>query len=154
MDFVIDKDLGWKRIVRKSNFINGKEIKAGVLASAGNEANGKPIAQVASWNEYGTPSTPRRPWSVPARPFLAISTDENNGWKDESEKAFKKILGGSEVMSALNDVGKKMQKDIEKVIGDNSKLTPNKPSTILKKGHDLPLIDSGKLLDAISYEVK
>lgn len=154
MPNVIDKDLGWKRIKSKMNFIDGKELKAGVLPDAGNEKNGKPIAQVASWNEYGTPATSRRPWSVPARPFMAISCDEHNGWQKDCERAVNGILGGAEVISKLNGIGEQMKKDIKSVIGDKSKLTPNKPSTIAKKGHDIPLMDTGSMYDAINYEVK
>ena len=54
MSNVIDKDLGWKRIVRKMNFVDGKEIRAGVLPSAGKGKKGVPIAEYATYNEYGT----------------------------------------------------------------------------------------------------
>lgn len=154
MSYVIDKDLGWKRIVRKMNFVNGKEIRAGVLPSAGTEANGIPIAQVAKWNEYGTPATAKRPWSVPARPFMSIACDENKGWKKESNEAIGNILGGAEVISELNMVGMQMQEDIQSVFGDRSKLRPNAPSTIAKKGFDAPLIETGKLEESIDFEVK
>ena len=151
---IIDKDLGWKRIKRKVAFLDGKEIKAGVLSSAGTEQNGIPIAQVAKWNEYGTPSTPKRPWSVPARPFMAISCDEHKGWKTETDKGVDRIYGGSEVMSQLNGIGQVMKKDIKDIIGQREKFKPLAQSTIRKKGHDIPLIDSGAMLDSIDFEVK
>lgn len=151
---VIDKDLGWKRIVKKTRFLNGKEIRAGVLSSAGTEANGVPIAQVGAFNEYGTKASPRRPWDVPARPFLSQTTDEKKGWQNNVTNAVDRIIGGAEVIGELNTVGEKMKTDIKDVFGRVSKFQRLKPSTIQKKGHNLPLLDSGALYDAIDYEVK
>ena len=151
---VIDKDLGWKRIVRKTRFLNGKEIRAGVLSSAGAEANGIPIAQVGAFNEYGTEASDKRPWNVPARPFLSKTTDEKKGWQKNVANAVDRIIEGAEVMGELNTVGETMKKDIKNIFGQVSKFKRLKPSTVARKGHNLPLLDSGALYDAIDYEVK
>lgn len=151
---VIDKDLGWKRIVRKTRFLNGKEIRAGVLSSAGSEANGIPIAQVGAWNEYGTNASAKRPWNVPARPFLSKTTDEKRGWQKNVANAVDRIIEGAEVMGELNTVGETMKTDIKNIFGQVSKFKRLKPSTVARKGHNLPLLDSGALYDAIDYEVK
>ena len=66
---VIDKDLGWKDIVKKSRQLNGKVIKAGVLEGAGSYKNGISIAEVATYNHYGTEH-------IPARPFIAIDFNQ------------------------------------------------------------------------------
>ena len=144
---VIDRDLGWKDIMHGFRRLNGKTIKAGVLEGAGNEANGASIAEVATYNEYGT----RR---IPSRPFIAIATDESKGWQSEVKKQVGGITSSADVNGALNTIGEQMKKDIKNVIGDRSKLKPNAPSTIAKKGFDAPLIDTGKLQEAIDFEVK
>lgn len=146
MSNVIDKDLGWKRIVRKMNFVDGKEIRAGVLPSAGNGKKGVPIAEYATYNEYGTKK-------IPSRPFMATSADENKGWSTSVKNAVKGIIDGAEVISQMNTVGEKMKTDIKKNIG-TYRFKPLKPATVKKKGHDIQLIDSGDLYDAIDYEVK
>ena len=146
MSNVIDKDLGWKRIVSKMRFINGKEIRAGVLPSAGNGKKGVPIAEYATYNEYGTKK-------IPSRPFMATSADENKGWSTSVKNAVKGIIDGAEVISQMNTVGEKMKTDIKKNIG-TYRFKPLKPATVKKKGHDIQLIDSGDLYDAIDYEVK
>lgn len=151
---VIDKDLGWKRIVRKTRFLNGKEIRAGVLSSAGTESNGVPIAQVGAFNEYGTKASANRPWNVPARPFLSRTTDQKKGWRNNVANAVDRVFGGAEVMGELNAVGETMKTDIKNVFGQVAMFKRLKPSTIKKKGHNLPLLDSGALYDAIDYEVK
>ena len=102
---VIDRDLGWKRIVKKTRFLNGKEIRAGVLSSAGTEANGVPIAQVGAFNEYGTKASANRPWNVPARPFLSRTTDQKKGWGNNVANAVDRVFGGAEVMGELNSKG-------------------------------------------------
>ena len=146
MGEVIDKDLGWKRIVSKMRFINGKEIRAGVLPSAGNGKKGVPIAEYATYNEYGTKK-------IPSRPFMATSADENKGWSTSVKNAVKGIIDGAEVISQMNTVGEKMKTDIKKNIG-TYRFKPLKPATVKKKGHDIQLIDSGALYDAIDFEVK
>ena len=145
---VIDKDLGWKRIVSKMRFINGKEIRAGVLPSAGNGKKGVEIAYYASVNEYGTDDG-----KIPSRPFMATSADENKGWNAPVKRAIGDIIDGAEVISELNTVGKKMKDDIKKNVGTH-RFKPLKPATVKKKGHDIQLIDSGALYDAIDFEVK
>ena len=151
---VVDKDLGWKRIKRKVTFLDGKEVRAGVLPSAGNEKNGKSIAQVGFWNEYGTQATAKRNFSVPARPFMGKSCDQHKGWQSQVNKGVGNILGGSEVIGQLNNIGEQMKTDIKDIFGQVSQFKRLKPSTIAKKGHNLPLMDSVALYDAIDYEVK
>ena len=146
MSNVIDKDLGWKRIERKMDFLDGKEIRAGVLPSAGNGKKGVPIAEYATFNEYGTKK-------IPSRPFMATSADENKGWSTSVKNAVKGIIDGAEVISQMNTVGEKMKTDIKKNIG-TYRFKPLKPATVKKKGHDIQLIDSGDLYDAIDFEVK
>ena len=143
---VIDKDLGWGKICEGYRALNRKTIKAGVLKGAGSY-KGVSISQVATWNEYGTSR-------IPSRPFIAIATDENKGWQSEVKKQVGRIKSSADVNGALNTIGKKMKEDIKSVFGDRSKLRPNAPSTIAKKGFDAPLIDTGKLQEVIDYEVK
>lgn len=143
---VIDRDLGWKDIVQGYHNLHGKTIKAGVLQGAGSYAKVS-IAQVATWNEYGTSR-------IPSRPFIAIATDESKGWQSEVKQQVGGIMSPADVKGALDTIGEQMKKDIKNVIGDRSKLRPNAPSTIAKKGFDAPLIDTGKLQDTIDFEVK
>lgn len=147
MAYVIDKDLGWKRIKTKMNFINGKELKVGVLWSAGTN-RGVDIAYYACVNEYGT-----KDGRIPSRPFMATTADEQKMWGTPVTKAINRIFGGREIIAELNDVGEKMKTDIKKNIGTH-RFKPLASSTVKKKGHDIQLIDSGALLDSIDYEVK
>ena len=146
---VIDRDLGWKDIVKKCRQINGKTIKAGVLESAGNYKSGVSIADVATYNHFGTED-------IPARPFIAIATDENKGWSSYVADEIGNMMDSpaNSVNNALHSVGNVMKGNIKRVIGTN-KLAPNSPKTVKIKHHDMPLIGlTYKLMNSIDYEVK
>ena len=51
-------------------------------------------------------------------------------------------------------VGKQMVKDIQSIFGDTSKLAPNAPSTIKRKGRNEPLVDTGTLRSKVNYRVE
>lgn len=154
---VIDTDLGWQRI--KKNFISlhTRVIKAGVLESAGNGKKGVSIAFYASCNEYGTYGSGSEWQRIPARPFMGLTADEQKMWRTPITQAINRIIGSAngtmDVKAELSVVGEKMKKDIKNNIGQN-KYKPLAPSTIARKGHSIPLMDSGALYDAIDYEVK
>lgn len=149
MTTVIDRDLGWSDLVREARMLDGLEVSAGILENSGNYAKGQSLVDVAIWNEYGTSR-------IPSRPFIRISSDDNRkAWGKLAENCAGKVLNGSMgARSAGDTVGQQMVKDIKKVFGDKSKLAPNAPSTIKRKGHDKPLIDTGKLRDSVNYRVE
>jgi hypothetical protein len=146
---VIDRDLGWNKIIRDLQELDGTEISAGVLKNAGSDSRGTPYADIAIYNEYGT----RR---IPARPAVRIASDEHKGeWQDVVAQGIDATIAGHGNKQALCDkVGKKMVKDIQSIFGDKSKLKGNAPATIKKKGRDDPLIDTGKLRSVVNYRVE
>ena len=146
---VKDIDKGWKRITNKILSLNGKTVSAGIHTDAGNEKNGVSIAQVATYNEFGTKR-------IPARPFIRLSFENHNKeWNDVADEQLTAMINSGKTASgALSAVGEAMKKDIVSIIGDTSQLRHNAPSTIAKKGFDAPLYDTGKLKAAIDYKVK
>ena len=67
---VIDRDLGFNRIMRDLERLNGTEVVAGMLRDSGKAKNGASYVDIAAWNEYGT-------GHIPSRPFIRISADTN-----------------------------------------------------------------------------
>ena len=151
---VIDIDKGWKVACKRVKYLDGKQIKAGVLWSAGTGKNGVSIAFYASCNEYGTYGSGSEWQRIPARPFMSKTADEQRMWKTPVKNAVNRIIGGAEVIAELNVVGEKMKKDIKNNIGIIGKYKPLAPSTVAKKGHNIPLMDTGALYDSIDFEVK
>ena len=145
---VRDVDLGFKAIVKELTKLDGKEVVAGVLRTAGKSADKKTdLVDIAIWNEYGT----RR---IPSRPFLRIAADKNDWTKLAQQVGGRVIDGNMAAEQGLDLIGNKMVGDIQQVIGNRSLLAPNAPATVLRKGSDAPLIDTGQLRQAISFEVR
>jgi hypothetical protein len=146
---VIDVDKGWNRIMRDLNGLDGTEIVAGILKDAGTDSRGTPMVDIATYNEYGTRH-------IPSRPFVRIAADDNKkAWLDTVNKEVGAIIDGNGSKSQLGkQVGERMKKDIQDVIGDKSRLKPNAPATVKKKGHDKPLIDTGHMKKIVNYRVE
>ena len=85
---------------------------------------------------------------------MGKTADEQRMWKTPVKKAVYRIIGGAEVIAELNVVGEKMKKDIKNNIGIIGKYKPLAPSTVARKGHNIPLMDTGALYDSIDFEVK
>ena len=145
---VVDRDLGFSRIVSDIRKLDGRTVCAGILRDAGTNKEGIPIVEYATYNEYGTSR-------IPSRPFIRIASDENRDvWLGIAKKGVGRIIDGtSSADGCCEDIGQRMKDDIKKVIGDKSKLAPNAPSTIRRKGHDKPLIDTGLMKSKVNYRV-
>lgn len=144
----MDRDLGYNAIIRELKSLDGKEINAGILKDAGKSKEGVSLVNIAFWNEYGTKR-------IPSRPFVRIASDENKGkWGDVAADGVGKIIDRKIKWRKCCDmVGKRMKADIKKVIGDKSKLVPNALSTIKRKGHDKPLIDTGLMKSKVDFRI-
>ena len=69
---------------------------------------------------------------------------------------FDAIVKG-DTMSAekeMNKAGMIGRDACKKYITDGTHLAPNAPATIARKGSSTPLIDTGALLNSITYEVR
>ena len=67
-------------------------------------------------------------------------------------EAAKVLRGNEKAQQAFREIGTDVQKKVQKRI-DEGQFVPNSPSTIKRKGHDHPLIDTGTMRDSISYTV-
>ena len=145
---VIDRDLGFNRIMRDLEKLDGMEIVAGMLKDSGKADNGASYVDIATWNEYGT----RR---IPSRPFIRISADTNRqAWAKMAQQCVNDVIDGDSPAEAAKVVGHRMVEDIRKVFGDTSKLKANAPSTIKKKGRNEPLVDSGEMRKRVNFRVE
>jgi hypothetical protein len=150
-----EKDLGWKKL--KSEIIRGKNhyVDIGVFSDAGQYSKGKKkvnIADVATFNEFGT----RR---IPPRPFTAQTFDKNKTTVDNFiKKQIQLILDGKEtVATALERIGIYYESKVKSIFRTGT-FKPNKPSTIKRKTKngkkgDRPLIDNSVLRKSITYKV-
>lgn len=145
---VIDRDLGYKSIIRDLQKLDGLEVVAGMLRDSGKASNGASYVDVAMWNEYGT----RR---IPSRPFIRISADTNKkAWEKLAGQCVNDVIDGDSPHEVAKVLGHRMVEDIRKVFGDTSKLRDNAKSTIAKKGRNEPLVDSGEMRKRVNFRIE
>ena len=123
------------------------------------------MAQIAAYNEYGTPTAPERP------AFRASFFKNRKKYIAMLVKIARSGMKGDKLrQSAFDSVGRVAQKDIERSIVSGGWVA-NAESTQLAKGRrsgsnnefgrasggqkiNDPLIDTGEMLDSVSYKVK
>ena len=144
---VIDRDLGYNRIMHNLQKLYGMEVVAGMLRDSGKASNGASYVDIATWNEYGTER-------IPSRPFIRISADTNKAaWEKLAQQCVNNVIDGGSPRDAAQVVGHRMVEDIRKVFG-SSELKANAPSTIKKKGRNEPLVDSGEMRRRVNFRIE
>jgi len=144
---VVDKDKGWKRIQIDVKSLNGRSVKVGIIGNQ--QVDGVSVVDYAMYNEFGTSR-------IPARPFMSKTAELHT--KDIIQ--FAEHLSGRLIdgkigpTKALQNIGEQYQKYIKQTIRDaKSWAAPNADSTIERKGSSSPLIDTGRMINSVSYEV-
>lgn len=122
------------------------------------------IAEVAGFNEFGTkrttiigPIVTFTQRGIPSRPFMRRAFDKNQAKYEKALQAgAKRIVEGKDTPEGvLTKVGLKAKNDqIRSITSARSWATPNAPSTIAKKGSSSPLIDTGTMRNALTFQVR
>ncbi len=142
---VIVKDFGWNKI--KKEFDNmGNAFTAIGLFEEDVYQDGKPIALIGLYNEFGTDT-------IPARPFIRNWFDGNirkthKKVQDVIGKVLDKQISAQEALEELGEYG---EEGIRKSIID-FRSPPNAPATIAIKGFNDPLIFTGQMRDDIKHK--
>lgn len=144
---ISDTDPGFHAMLASLRSLEGKNLKVGVLPSAGRNSEGVDLVDVAVWNEFGTRH-------IPARPFMRIAADKNeNKWNRYAERCVDAALKNrANINNAVHLLGEQVKSDVQRVIGSRE-LPANKASTIRRKGSSAPLIDHGDLRRSIGYMI-
>ena len=112
------------------------------------EGDSEDVKNKAAKNEFGS-------GNVPERSFIRSTMDENAERYLKAAETLVGLMIDGEIskFEALERMGQQIERDIkEKII--NLKTPPNSPRTIMEKGSDNPLIDTGEMLASIRYIVK
>lgn len=126
-------------------------VKVGVVGDVDED-----LVISASANEFGTDIAGKgHNTTIPERSFIRSTMDEQSAELEAmAGRLIMMILEGKITKNdALSRLGLFMQSKIRAKIVD-LRSPPNKPSTITAKRSDNPLIDTGRLLQSISYEVE
>lgn len=121
-------------------------VRVGFLEDA-TYPDGTSVAMVAAINEFGAPSR-----GQPPRPFFRRMIAEKSGeWPEAIAKNL--VATNYDTKLTLERVGAGIAGQLQESI-TNLTDPPLAASTIKKKGFDKPLIDSGHMLNSVSYEVE
>lgn len=147
---IIDKKKVFERVEKNFGEMNGLHVVVGVPEGAEERDEDGPatMAEVAFYNEFGTEH-------IPERSFLRSTVDENNRkYVQLYEQLMGAVLEGKiSVKKAMGLLGEKAKADVQRKIRSN--IPPeNAESTIDKKKSTKTLIDTGQLVQSITYEVR
>jgi hypothetical protein len=109
--------------------------------------DGKPVALIAAIQEFGAPSR-----GIPPRPFFRNMVAAKSG---EWPAAIAGLLraNGMDAAGALEVAGQRIAGQLQESINQTNS-PPLAASTIARKGHSKPLIDSGRLWQSVAHEVR
>lgn len=141
---------GLRDLAKAINSISQKNVYIGVIGNNSEHEGELNNAQLMAIHEFGTDDG-HVPERAPIRKTMAKNGDS---YGTMFEKAIKGVLEGKpDADIILNRIGAQVAGD---VVGEiQAGVEPGlAESTIKRKGSDKPLIDTGALVQSISYEVK
>ncbi len=118
-------------------------VDVGFMGSA-TEPDGTLVAEVAAHNEFGTATSPPRPFFRNTIEKRAAAWVHNLGVALVAKKF--------NAAAALGLVGLGMKEDVQDGIRELWE-PPLAPSTVARKGFDKPLIDKGVMLNSVTLKV-
>lgn len=132
----------------KRRLIGERVVKVG-FPQGKTEADGTPVALIAATHEFGSPER-----GIPERSFLRSGMRENQEKYVRLNKVnLVRILRGQLTSEqALGQLGEMAKGDVQQKIRSGD-FTPLKPSTVDRKGSSKPLIDTGQMVQSVSYEL-
>ena len=138
---IIDKDMGFERVKLDFKQLRDRQVRVGIW--------GDEVVDYAIYNEFGTSR-------MPARPFMqtTYNTHMPKVLKFVEYLTGQIIDGKTTPDHVLRTVGEKYQAAIQMTIRDaKTWAVPNDPYTVQRKGSSSPLIDTGRMLASVRYEV-
>jgi len=142
----------WNALQAALHGLGDKAVKVGILGSKAEVADdeGFTLAERAAVHEYGTAdgSVPERRW---IRGTFATYEQELIALQVKLAKAF--FTGSLNANQALGQLGVWAANKVKTHVKQDDLMPPLKPATIAAKGSDRPLIDTGLMVNSVSYEV-
>lgn len=153
----------WKRLQRalalESAAAKESHVKVGIIASKGGKDTtadgGLTMIELAAIHEFGSPAA-----GIPQRSFIrsTFAREENHRQLVElTAKLTQKVIHGMPLERALGLIGAwavaRIRETIDKRLTQGPDPQENAPATIRKKGSDLPLVDTGRLKQSLTWKV-
>lgn len=120
-------------------------LRVGFLENA-TYPDGKPVAMIAAIQEFGAPRA-----NIPARPFFRnMIAKKSKEWP--SAVAGLLAANDFDLEGALDQAGFAIAGQLRQSI-QQTNAPPLAQSTIDRKGHSKPLVDTGHMLNSVDHEV-
>ena len=145
---ITDRDTGFARIEIDLLGLRSRKLRVGITGDE--KVDGVSVVDYAFYNEFGTSR------GIPARPFMATTYDRYHAKTEKFiEYMYGQMLEGKMTPDhLLKTAGMEYQKRVQETIRDAKKwAVPNAESTIERKGSTSPLIDTGRMIGAVRYEI-
>lgn len=143
----IDK-LSKENIVLKAGFFQSDMAKIAEIQEYGAVINVTPKMRGWFKHNFGINKS-NAPIVIPPRPFMHVTVKEN---KNKWNKQLLESLKNKSPFESMQLLGEKMVANIQNTITNNS-FVDNAPFTIMKKGRNEPLVDTGKMTNSVEYKV-
>lgn len=147
-------DSPWRKLLKRLDDLDKLRVRVGVLASKGanTAANGDiTLVELAAIHEFGSPAA-----NIPERSFIrsTFQIRRFNALQTICATLLKAVTNGTmDVRKALNILGQWGANEVKNTITEIDISPPLAQSTIDAKGSSKPLIDTGRMMNAISSEV-
>lgn len=150
---VIDTDKGFRAFFKNLNIRGGRRIgiKVGITADDDARDEGGSNLEIATHHEFGAPKA-----NIPERSFIRWTADTHRKKymklvKKAEEAALRNPrAGNTAVKQKLFQLGETAVADIQNRIDSNIP-PPLAEVTVLRKGDDLALVDTGEMRGAITW---
>ena len=141
-------DRVWRGVLKRVSEMKRASVRVGVMGDAGDE-KGVSLAEIAAYHEFGTSTIPER--SFLRATFFGHAAE---GLRVMCEKLSKAIVEGKmDEPRALGLLGTWAAAEVKKTI--RASIAPElAAATIAAKGSSLPLVDTGQLINSITYVVE
>lgn len=151
---ISEKDNGFEAFFRGLRELGSARVKVGIQgAEADADHGGISTVRLAAVHEYGSMDG-----RIPSRSFLRSTADRNDAkYRRQLARAARRLVKDPEGFNAraeLFQLGETVRADVIQTI--KSRIPPpNALSTIrAKRGEDVPLIDTGQLINSITSVIE
>ncbi len=136
-----------KRYFQELNKLANLEIQVGFQSGQSKYENGADVAEIAAYNEFGSSSTP-------PRPFMKQSFENHQSELQAGcDSVNKKLAEGGNAEEALKTLGTFAKGLVQEEIVSGG-FAPNAESTVKQKGSSQPLIDTGRMRQSVNFIIK
>lgn len=137
VDVSVSGIAGLDSMISRLKDLDGSKVEAGVFGGFDQKK--------AMWQEYGTSR------GIPSRPFLRNALYENEARYANFVGPFiAQVMNGASPRAVTNALGPFMVMSIQRTIAAGG-FTALAPSTIARKGHSKPLIETGSMYGSIDW---